>query len=261
MHELLTPTARQLDVFCKVPSEGPVEVSEIQGDRSRPTLLGHLRALEDHGLVTVVQQRPKIVEVAATPYATTLHGLLRSRPHLRDILHRSYLLVIAALATADDPVTVQGVAETTGLHRNTVGRKLRELRRRALAKESSQGYRLAPQTPQLRHLGEAFRDHLVDTLLSEHRSVYPVAAHGLRVLLEGDRSATSPGDALAPTAAFRFQMEGADVLAARPQYAFTPGGGPVGLQEAYDDAVRLSTSPRTLDAMKRFMEERGVATA
>lgn len=253
----VAPTARQLEIFRKIPSGETIEVSEIQEGLSRPTLLFHLRNLEEQGLLRAVKQRPKVVEVAVTPYAATLHGILRSRPHLSDLLHGSHLLVLAGLASAGPSATIQELSGTIGLHRNTVGEKLSELRRRALVQKTADGYRLADPAPEIRQLGRTFQDHLIETIVGEHRGVYPVATDGLRVVLEAER----PVDGLSPTAAFRFQMEGADVLASRPQYAVTPGAGGVDLEAAYQDALRLQTPPRTLDAMDQFMHERGVGAA
>lgn len=254
MHTDLRPTSEQLEVLARIPSGEAVEASAVQADLSRPAVLAHLRNLEDQGLVRAVRQRPKVVEVAPDRFAATLHGLLRSRPHLRAVLHGSGLAVLAGVATSAPAATVREVSGSTGLHRNTVQQRVRELRRRALVQRTPEGYRIAEHVPELRHLGEAFRDHLVEALLAEHRAAYPVRADGLRVLLEADR----PVEGLEETAAFRFQHEGADVLAARPQYVFTPGHAPVDLADAYRDAVRLATPPRTLQAMERFMEERGV---
>lgn len=253
VHGMRGPTAKQLEVFERIPSGRAVDVSDLRGDRSRSTLLFHLRNLEELGLVRTVDERPKSVEVGANPFATSLHGIVRSRPHLREVVRGSFMLVLAGLATGGGPMTGTELSETTGLHRNTLRGKLGSLRRRALVERTKDGYRLAEHAPELRYLGHAFRDHVLEEFLKTHRSVYPVLTDGLRVLLEAD----GPVEDLDATAAFRFQLEGADVLAARPQYVFTPARGPVDLPAAYRDARRLPTPPRTLAAMERFLRGRG----
>lgn len=242
---------RALEVFSRLPRDQPVEVSELLEDESRPTILRHVRRLEEAGLVATVQQRPKVVKLAPEPFASLLHGLLTSKPHLSDILTGSNLLVLASIGTSDHPRTSDEIATVTGLHENTVRKSIRELQRRALVDRSRTGIALADHVPELHHLSSAYRDHFVENILREHPHVFPVAAEGLRVLFEAE----APSDGLQPTGAYRFQLEGADVLAARPQYAATPGEAEVTLLDAYRDARRLGTPSRTLAEMKKILPD------
>lgn len=66
--------------------------------------------------------------------------------------------------------------------------------------------------------------------------------------------ADEPDETLTPTAAFRFQVDGAEVLATRYQYAITLGDEGTTMDEALDDLKALAPAPRTLEAAQRLLQ-------
>lgn len=215
-----------------------------------PEVLRRLRQLEDDALVIPTSRNPKAVRVSHRPFPRSLHGLLTARPHYKPLVEGSSLRLLAVLASADWPMTLADLARKAGLHRNTVQNHMKEFVRRSIVQRRA-GYSLASHVPELAQLGRFYRDHVFEQDLARYPSAYPVLKRGSRVIIQ---SAT-PIEGLQPTAAYRFQLEGADVLAYTHQYALTLGE-PTGLREALEDFLTLAPATRTQAAAERFLRER-----
>jgi hypothetical protein len=177
-----------------------------------------------------------------------LQGLLRKKPFYREIIRDSRLLVIGLLSTVPGPIKATEIGRRLGLHRNTVGSNLHALSSRAILRKTPAGFEVGDHVPDLKTLGAAYVDHLLQRQLASHPMVHPVQRREERLIVETESSQRG----LEPTGVYRFQIEGADVLAARRQYALTPSDGPTTLEDAYRDALALRPPPRTLAAIERF---------
>lgn len=238
-----------IEAFARVPPNKPILAKDLEPDRSPMECLRVARRLEQSALVQMVRQRPKTVEVATNPFARSLHGLLRSRGYYRQILRESHLRIIGLMATDPDPRSSVELAERSGLHRNTVQPVLRDLADRALLIKIGTRYTLAPHAVELRHLGDAFIESILNRELTSRPNVRPVTKRAGRLVVESD----DPVPDLDPTAVFRFQIEGAEVLASSYQYALVPFGAPTSLSDAFQDAIQMAVSPRTRVAIDRFL--------
>lgn len=250
MHSELTVGI--LVALARVPSDHPVPASKLEPGKVPQEGLRVGRRLEELGLVTAVDHRPKTVQVANQPFPRTLQGLLRKKPFYREVIRDSRLLIIGLLSTAPGPMKAAEIGRRLGLHRNTVGSNLRALSRRAILRKTPAGFELGDHVPDLKTLGVTYVDHLLQRQLASHPKVQPVQRRDERLIVESET--TQRG--LQATGAYRFQIEGAEVLAARHQYALTPSNGPTNLEDAYQDALALRPPPRTLAAIEKFISNR-----
>lgn len=245
-------TVDLLEALVRVPADHPVPASTLKPGMVAQESLRVARRLEKLGLVVAVDHRPKTIEVANHPFPRTLHGLLRKKPFYRDFVRDSRLLIFGLLATASGPLKRPEIARRLGLHRNTVGSNLRALAKRAILRKTPAGFELGDHVTDLKALGSAYMDHLLQRQLASHRKVQPVQRRDERLIVESDE----PQRDLHATGVYRFQVGGAEVLAPRHQYALTPSGGPTSLEDAYRDSLALKPPPRTLAAIERFMSNR-----
>lgn len=250
MHSELTVDL--LEALARVPADHAVPASGLEPGKVAQEGLRVGRRLEDLGLVTAVDHRPKTVQVANQPFPRTLQGLLRKKPFYRELVRDSRLLIIGLLSTAPGPMKAPEIGRRLGLHRNTVGSNLRALSKRAILRRTPAGLEVGDHVPDLKTLGVAYMDHLLQRQLACHPKVQPVQRRHERLVVESE--ATQRG--LQATGVYRFQIEGAAVLAARHQYALTPSDGPTSLEDAYRDALALKPPPRTLAAIEKFMSNR-----
>lgn len=240
-----------LALFARIPRADPSRVETMTAPgASAAEVLRLVRRLESLGLVEVTRKRPKAVRVAPSLFARALHGILSTRPYFAPLLQGSRLVVLGVLAAAEHPLSIEDLARLTGLHANTVRAAVHEfLGRSLLARDGEGRVRLAPHAPELRTLGTLFRDHVHERMLARHPAASPVLRKGSKLVVESEE----PIAGLTPTAFYRFQLEGADVLAPRYQYvlSFNPAGE--SLAEAFENALALNAPPRTAQAMKALL--------
>lgn len=245
-------STKDLRVFAALPRQGSATLAEAASNESPAERQRIARRLEALRLVDTVRGREKKLRVAAQPFAVSLHGMLQAKPHVAPLLAGARLPILAALATTPARLPVRELARVAQAHPNTVYRALGAFMRRALIAKKGPAYRLADHVPDLRQLATDYVVHVLQIRLAEHPTVRPVLRNGLRLIVASDR----PIPGLPATAHYRFRLDGAEVLAARYQYAVTLAGAPVTEDEALDDAKAIGTAPRTLAAIETHVRRR-----
>lgn len=247
----MTLSDSTLETFLSIPRDEPVPAARLAVHVGEPEALRRIRRLEADHLVTATTRNPKAVRVSGRPFPRMLHGLLSIHPYYKPFVQGSALRIIAVLASDSRPLSVEELARKAGVHKNTVRNHIRFFLRRSIL-QTKGGYGLAPHVPELAQLGRFYRDHVLEEMLVDYPRAYPVLQRGTRLIVQSATEIEGPE----ATAAYRFQLEGADVLAYAREYALTLGE-PTGLREAFDDFVALAPAPRTRAAVERFLRDRG----
>lgn len=242
-----------LELFARIPREAPAQVATILDSQlGQADALRRIRRLEQLGLVEIANKRPKTVKVASTIFPRALHGILSTRPYFLPLLGGNRLTVLSALATAEKPLSIPELAQVAGLHENTVRPIVQAfLRRSLLAKSNDNQFALARHVPELKTLGIFFRDYVHERILAKYPTANPILQRGAKLVLESD----VPIAKLQATAFYRFQREGADVLAPRYQYVVAFDQKTESLSESFQTALALNAPPRTAEAMKAMLEK------
>lgn len=244
---------KHLKVFAAIPRDSYATLAAVAPKESPPERQRIIRRLEALNVIEPVRRHEKSVRIGSNPFPVGLHAILQSKPHLAPLLAGERLPILAALAEASTPISTTELARLTQTHQNTVYRALRAFKRRALVAKQGSAYRLADHVTDLRQLAKDYATHVLQLRLAQHPTVRPIVRNGLRLIVESD----DPVPDLPPTAHYRFQLDGADVLAPRHQYAVTVTGHPITESDALLDAKALGTPPRTLAAIEAHLKRRG----
>lgn len=246
----MTFSESALDALARAPPHGTIHADRLAEESGRPEALRRARLLEDAHCLDAATRRPKTLRLPDHGFPRALNGILRTRPHLRPMLANSHLPVLAVLACEARPLDAAEIARKAGVSERTVRAVLNRFAHRGLLRRHDRGHQLADHVPELHHLGRLYCEHETQRRMARAPGAFPVAVRGTRTILESDE----PVDDLEPTAYHRFELEGADVLAPRYQYALAMADEGTTLHDAYEDMLALSPPPRTQRAVETYLK-------